>query len=70
MPPDARRRPPVWVLVSAAWLGPAILAMFQTYAQSVIHGEPAGGWRRFAWEGGDWLLYGVLTPFVFWFARR
>jgi len=31
--------------------------------------EPAT-WRSLLWEGGDWLLYALLTPAVFWFARR
>jgi hypothetical protein len=27
-------------------------------------------WRRMLFEGGDWLLCGLLTPAVFWMARR
>lgn len=65
----ARRQAPVWLLVSAAWLGPAILAAFQVYAQGRLQGEPAG-WREISWQGGDWLLYALLTPFVFRLARR
>lgn len=31
--------------------------------------EPAT-WQSIVWEGGDWLLYALLTPAVFWCGRR
>ena len=65
-----RRHPPVWLFVSAAWLGPAILAAFQTYVQGRLGNREPATVRSLVWEGGDWLLYAVLTPAVFWFARR
>ncbi|HEV8263654.1 MAG TPA: histidine kinase [Gemmatimonadales bacterium] len=65
-----RPRPPVWVFVSAAWLGPAILAAFQAYVQGRLGSREPATWRSLLWEGGDWLLYAILTPAVFWFARR
>ena len=73
-PPDPLRakrtgRIPVWVFVSAAWLGPAILAAFQAYAQSRLGNQEPATWRSLLWEGGDWLLYALLTPVVFWTAR-
>ena len=64
------RRRPVWVLVSAAWLGPAILAAFQAYVQGLLGNRPPATWRALVWAGGDWLLYALLTPVVFWAARR
>ena len=68
----APRRPllPIWALVSLAWAGPAILAAFQSYAQGRIGARDPATWRALLWEGGDWLLYGFLTPGVFWCARR
>ncbi len=66
----ARRHPPAWVFVSAAWLGPAILAAFQAYVQGRIGNREPATWREIVWEGGDWLLYALLTPAVFWLARR
>jgi two-component system LytT family sensor kinase len=66
----ARPAPPVWVLVSAAWVGPAILAVFQAYAQGRLGNRPPPDWRMLLWEGGDWLLYALLTPAVFLVARR
>lgn len=67
---SARRAPPVWLLVSAAWFGPAILAVLQAYAQARLGNRDPTTWRDIIWEGGDWLLYGLLTPGVFWLARR
>jgi two-component system LytT family sensor kinase len=66
----ARRAPPVWMLVSAAWIGPAILAAFQAYVQGRLGNRPPADWRTLLWEGGDWLIYALLTPAVFVVARR
>jgi two-component system LytT family sensor kinase len=65
-----RPPPPVWAFVSAAWLGPAILAAFEAYMQSRLGNRPPITWRALAWEGGDWLIYALLTPVVFQMARR
>ena len=65
-----RRLPPVWVFVSAAWIGPAILAAFQAYMQGRLGNRPPVDWRQLVWEAGDWLLYALLTPLVFLAARR
>lgn len=54
-----------WALISAAWLGPAILAAIAAYLQSRMGWRGPTGLRDLLWEGGDWLLYGALTPFVF-----
>jgi signal transduction histidine kinase len=61
---------PGWVFVSAAWLVPAILASLRQYAQSLLNTGQPPGWRSLVWEGGDWLLYALLTPAVFWLGRR
>jgi len=37
--------------------------------QAKLAGRPADSWRELAWHGGDWLIYGALTPVVFWLAR-
>jgi signal transduction histidine kinase len=63
-------RPPIWVFVSAAWLGPAILAAFEAYVQGRLGSREPATWRSLVWEGGDWLLCALLTPAVFWLARR
>jgi two-component system LytT family sensor kinase len=59
-----------WVLISAAWIVPAILASVADYLQALVgHREPPS-FRALLWQGGDWLLYGALTPIVFLLARR
>jgi len=54
MAPATRRPIPVWALVSAAWLGPAILAAFQAYVQGRIGSREPATVRTLLWEGGDW----------------
>ena len=63
------RRLPIWALVSAAWFGPAILAAFEAYVQGRLDGR-AANWTRMVWEAGDWLICALLTPTIFWTARR
>jgi sensor histidine kinase YesM len=58
------------MLVSAVWLAPAVLATINALAQSRIHGEPAPGIRDLLWSGGDWLVYAILTPPIFFVSRR
>src|SRR5689334_14672788 len=58
-----------WMLVSAAWLAPAFLGFVTAVGEAHIFGQPlelAGA----IFYGADWLLYAVLTPGVFFFARR
>jgi two-component system, LytTR family, sensor kinase len=38
--------------------------------QGRLGNAPPATWRGLLFEGGDWLFYAVLTPIVFWFARR
>ena len=62
------RRRPVWLLVSAAWLGPAALAGLRNYLQGRLGGEPPA-WDAIAFDFGDWFLCALFTPAVFAFAR-
>lgn len=62
------RRP--WLIVAVAWVVPAFLAALQAFAQHRL-----GNWdgqlsRILLFEFFDWLLYGALTPIVFYLARR
>jgi two-component system, LytTR family, sensor kinase len=68
--PAERPATPIWLLISAAWVGPAILGALDTYVQSRLGGGPAASWRTLTWTAGDWLIYGMLTPVVFRLARR
>lgn len=56
--------------MSAAWFGPAILAAFEAYVQGRLGSREPATWRSLVWEGGDWLVCALLTPAVFWLARR
>jgi signal transduction histidine kinase len=69
MPARARTAPPIWFLILAAWLVPALLSGFNTYMQDRLEGHSAE-WRWVIFNGVDWLLYAVLTPVVFRASRR
>lgn len=62
-------RPRPWLVVSAAWLGPAVLAAFREYVRARLEDRPVV-WRLLLWEGGDWLVYAAFTPLVFLLAER
>ena len=57
-------------MVSVVWFAPAILAMLQRLVIRAVWNEPIGGWAGLIWAGGDWLVYAIMTPAVFWIARR
>ena len=58
------------MLVSAAWIGPAILGGLDVIVQQRIYGDGPVPIRAVIFVTGDWLLYGLLTPAVFAIARR
>jgi two-component system, LytTR family, sensor kinase len=66
-PLKLRVRP--WQLVSAAWLGPAVLAAFQEYMRARL-GDRVITWQALLWQGSDWLICATLTPIVFLLAER
>ena len=57
------------MLVSAAWIGPAILGGIDVIVQQRIYGGGPVPIRAVIFVTGDWLLYGFLTPAVFVIAR-
>lgn len=61
------RIPLLWIWL--AWAIPALLSGIDTYMQSRLSGESAD-WRWLVFNTLDWLIYAVLTPFVFRFSRR
>ncbi|HJP85195.1 MAG TPA: histidine kinase [Gemmatimonadaceae bacterium] len=65
---NSRRLQP-WMLVSLAWLGPAFLGFITSLGEAHIFGEPINVRAAFFYST-DWLLYALLTPGVFFFARR
>jgi len=58
------------MLVSAAWIGPAILGAIDSLAQHYLGGESHTNIAAVLFASLDWLLYAALTPGVFWAARR
>lgn len=67
---SSRRTPPIWLIVSLAWIFPALLAALQRYMQGALGNWDPAGPRQLLWEGADWLVYGLLTPLVFLAAGR
>lgn len=59
-----------WMLVSAAWIGPAIFAALNRIAQSRLNGWDRVTLPELIFEGGDWFLYAFITPAVFWVSSR
>jgi hypothetical protein len=59
-----------WLLVSAAWIGPAILAVVNEFAQRRLTGEKPPDLGTILFASGDWLVYAFLTPAVFAIAGR
>ena len=59
-----------WMLVSALWIVPAIFGAVNEIAQRTMSGEPALDVGAILFGIFDWLLYALLTPGVFWTARR
>lgn len=58
------------MLVSAAWIAPAVFGAINLEAQRRIWGEPPASLGDLLFASGDWLLYAFLTPAVFAIARR
>lgn len=58
------------MIVSAAWILPAIFAVINRFAQPRLQGWEPATIRDLIFEGGDWFLYAFLTPGVFAVSRR
>jgi len=58
------------MIVSAAWLVPAVFAVINRVAQAHLQGWEPATFRELLFEFGDWLLYALLTPGVFAISRR
>jgi signal transduction histidine kinase len=58
------------MLVSAAWMGPAILALVSRLAQARLWAEPTPPLSRLLFESLDWLVYGLFVPLIFAISRR
>ena len=58
------------MIVSAAWIIPAVFAVINRIAQARLQGWEPATTRELLFEFGDWLLYGLLTPGVFTISKR
>jgi hypothetical protein len=58
------------MLVSAAWIGPAVLGAINDLVQGRLYGGPPARLPDLLFASGDWLLYAFLTPAVFAIAER
>jgi two-component system, LytTR family, sensor kinase len=63
-----RRRPAL--LAASIWIAPAVLAMVQQVLQGRLEGSPPPALHDLLFSGGDWLVYAVLTPPIFFLVRR
>jgi two-component system, LytTR family, sensor kinase len=69
---DAMRMPRLrpWMIVSVAWIVPAVFAVINRVAQARLQGWEPATTRELLFEFGDWLMYAALTPGVFAVSRR
>ena len=58
------------MLVSTLWLAPAVFATVNDVAQRRLHGDPPPPLHELLWSAGDWLVYAILTPPIFFVSRR
>ena len=58
------------MIVSAAWILPAIFAAINRIVQAHLRGWEPATVRDVLFEFGDWLLYALLTPGVFAVSKR
>ncbi len=58
------------MIVSAAWIVPAIFAVINRVAQAHLRDWGPATLRELLFEFGDWLLYAFLTPGVFAISKR
>jgi len=66
----ARRVLRPWMIGSALWLVPALFGIVDQIAQRRLHGVPPASPRELLFAGGDWLVYALITPAVFWLSSR
>jgi two-component system, LytTR family, sensor kinase len=58
------------MIVSAAWILPAVFAVINRLVQSRLSGWEPATIRDVLFQGGDWFLYALLTPGVFAVSKR
>jgi two-component system, LytTR family, sensor kinase len=58
------------MIVSAAWIVPAVFAVINRIAQARLQGWEPATLRELLFEFGDWLLYAFLTPAIFVISKK
>lgn len=58
------------MIVSAAWLVPAVFAVINRLAQARLQGWEPATTRELLFDFADWLVYGLLTPGIFAVSKR
>jgi two-component system, LytTR family, sensor kinase len=58
------------MIVSAAWIVPAVFAVINRIAQARLQDWEPATIRELLFQGGDWFLYAFLTPGVFAVSKR
>ncbi len=58
------------MLVSAVWLWPAVLNVVNRVLQVRLQGWDAPTSQELLFVAGDWLLYALVTPVIFWITKR
>ena len=59
-----------WMLGAAVWIAPAIFATVSNIAQHRLRGEPLPNAADLLFSGLDWLIYGIVAPFIFAVCNR
>ncbi len=58
------------MLGSVIWIAPAVFATISNIAERRLGGEPMPSIRELLFSGGDWLIYAILAPLIFWVSNR
>ena len=67
---DRRRLRRVAALIAAACVVPAALDGWQSYMQARLAGNSGVPWRPIAFQSGEWIILGALTPIVYLLGTR
>jgi signal transduction histidine kinase len=58
------------MLGSAVWIVPAVFATISQIAQHRLNGDPPPNAAQLIWTAGDWLVYAILAPLIFFVSNR
>jgi two-component system LytT family sensor kinase len=55
---------------SVVWIAPAIFATMSSIGQARMRGNPTPPLTELLFTGGDWLMYGLIAPAIYWVSNR